>query len=134
MNAFDISTSALMAERTRMTVIANNVANQHTTRDEFGNVLAYRRRMVVLASGNPGAKDAVNGVHVKRIALDPSPLRRAYEPGHPDADADGYVSYPNVLVVKEMADMVLAARAYEANVAALDVTKSILERAGDIIR
>jgi|UniRef100_A0A7V3YFJ6 flagellar basal-body rod protein FlgC len=117
--SFDISASALTAERLRLSVIAANIANAETTRTPQGG--PYRRKEVVFTPREDG------GVEVAAIREDTkTPPRLLYDPGHPDANEDGFVAYPNVLVVNEMVDLLAATRAYEANVAALNATKSML--------
>jgi flagellar basal-body rod protein FlgC len=126
-----ISASGMSAERLRMDVIAANIANADTTKDVNGQ--PYRRREVVLRAA--GSFDQVlSGVEVAQIAEDPSPLRRVYDPGHPDADAQGYVSMPNVSPITEMVDLITSSRSYEANVTAMNDEKQMLNRALDIIR
>ncbi len=139
--AFAISASGLRAQRLRMDVIAANLANAQSTRTPAGG--PYRRRDVVLeatprresfedllaSGGVPGA-----AVRVARVVEDRRPPQLVFDPGHPDADAKGYVPMPNVNVVTEMVDMMAAARAYEANVAALNATKRVLEAALEIGR
>jgi len=127
--AFDISTSALSAYRVRMDIIANNMANLHTTRNAAGRSVPYRRRVALFATGAEGIPGG-RGVRIEEITTDPSPPRKVHDPGHPDAvrtgpDA-GYVYYPNVDPVVEMVDMVAATRAYEANVTAFEAAKTIL--------
>ncbi len=126
MDAMMISASALTAERTRMNLIASNLANANTTRTPEGG--PYKRKDAMFAAmpmensfssmldkkSQPDAK----GVEVMEIMEDQNPPRLQYEPGHPDADAKGYVAYPNVNVVEEMADMINVTRVYEANVTA----------------
>lgn len=141
-SSFRISASGLAAERLRMDVIANNIANVNTTRTEEGG--PYRRRQVVFQAvladeraGRAGSKVTGapgRGVAVAAIVEDPSPSRLVYDPGHPDADDKGYVAMPNVDAVREMVDMISATRAYEANVAALDAAKAMAMRALDIGR
>lgn len=117
--SFDISASALTAERLRLSVIATNIANAETTRTPQGG--PYRRKEVVFVPREDG------GVEVAAIQEDTTtPPRMVYDPGHPDANGDGFVAYPNVSVVNEMVDLLAATRAYEANVAALNATKSML--------
>jgi len=111
----------MTAHRLWMDVIAANVANVNTTRGADGE--PYRRQLVTFrermdAHGRPG------GVEVAGVSADASELRRVYEPSHPDADAEGYVSYPNVNVVMEMVDLIAASRAYEANVTTFEAAKS----------
>ncbi len=172
MDAYDISASALTAQRLRLDTIASNLANINTTRKADGTLGAYRRRNVVFASmmqekmgfansiplkgsslmsngpaemamengapvlkasltdtvGSPGA-----GVKVVQIVEDQNtPLRRVYEPNNPDADDKGFVEYPNINPVTEMVDMISATRAYEANVTALQNTKTIAKAALEI--
>lgn len=131
---FDISASALAAERARMNVIANNLANANTTHDADGNPKAYRRKRVFFAPGAPEITGSETlGVRVDRIDEDPTDLRRVYQPWHPDADTEGFVNYPNVNVQVEMVDMMLASRAYEANITAMDSAKQIMRGALQII-
>jgi len=128
MDSFDISASGLSAQRARLDVIASNLANAETTRTPAGG--PYRRLLPVFASrtGNPG------GVAVVGIAVDPRDPRRVYQPGHPDADPDGFVAYPNVNIVEEMVDLVSATRSYEANAAAYNAAKTMAQRALDLGR
>src|SRR5262249_1259181 len=94
-DALDIGASALVAQRARMDTIAGNVANMNVTRNEKGELAPYRRRFVVFAPGQ-ASDTSKPGVHLTKVAEDKSPFRKVYEPGNPDADKDGYVSYPNV--------------------------------------
>ncbi len=126
--ALDISTSGLVAQRTRLDVISQNMANQHSVLDADGNYAPYRRRIAVFAPGDP-ATGADEGVHVREILLDPAPFRKVYEPGHPLADAEGNVEYPNVDPMMEMVSAMEATRAYEANITAAEATKSMIDRA-----
>jgi len=129
-----VSGSALRAGRTRMDVIAENIANVETTRTADGG--PWRRREVVLRSRQVSDSPAgvqCAGVRVAAVQSDDAPLVRVYNPGHPDADAEGYVQMPNVDLPTEMADMVLAARAYEANAAALRSGREMLQTALSIL-
>lgn len=122
----DVSASGLRAERVRMDVVAQNIANASVTRTASGG--PYRRREVLFETlvgrgGRPG------GVKVKGVVVDPSPLIEVVDPGHPDADADGVVRYPNVKVPFEMVDMITAARAYEANLNLIRTFREMVERA-----
>lgn len=129
-DALRVSASGLQAERTRMDVIAENIANVETTRGAGGG--PYRRQQVVLAtSAVPNA--GPGGVRVAAVQADPTPPMRLHNPGHPDADAEGYVLMPNVSLPTEMADMVLAARAYEANAAALRSGRDMIRQALSIL-
>jgi len=121
--ALDISTSALVAQRIRLDTISSNIANAQTTVRADGEPGPYRRRVPLFSTGDgEGGK----GVHVSEIAEDPSDVRIVYEPGHPHADAEGRVAYPNVDLATEMINGIAAARAYEANVTAIEVTKSMI--------
>ena len=131
--AMEISASGLAAERTRMNVAASNLANAQTTQAAGGG--PYRRRDVVLsavdapgAAGAPFAQ-AVRAVSVAQIAQDTAPPRLEYDPGHPQADAQGYVAYPNVNPVEEMVDMITASRAYEAGVTTMTTAVHMADRA-----
>ena len=130
--ALGASASALDAERARLEVAVSNIANAESTRGPDG--LPYRRRDVLLAPsaiqsfdaalGNVGAV----GVKVANIVEDQSSFRKRYEPSHPDADGEGFVSMPNVDVPEEMVDMIGAARAYQANIAAINVIRDTFQR------
>jgi flagellar basal-body rod protein FlgC len=122
--ALDISTSALVAQRTRLNVIAANIANQRSILNESGEYDPYRRRFAVFAPGDP-ARESAGGVHVAAINIDGGPLRPVWEPGSPYADAGGYVRYPNVDPVVEQMNAMEAQRAYEANITAIEATKSM---------
>lgn len=121
----DIGASGLMAQRTRMDTIAQNVANAHTTRDAAGNLNPYRRRFTVFAPGQPG-DTRQPGVHVKDIQIDRlSPLPKRFDPGHPDADNEGYISMPNVDLPVEFVNAIEASRAYEANITLMETSKAM---------
>jgi flagellar basal-body rod protein FlgC len=137
----EISASALTAERLRMDVVAENLANAQTTRGADGQ--PYRRKEVVLQErpGSFGAslsaamsKSNGGGVEVAAVVEDQTPLKRVYDPGHPDADADGYVAMPNVDTVTEMVDLIGAQRAYEANVTAMQAAKQMFARTLELLR
>lgn len=134
-SAQDIAVTGLKAQRLRMNVIANNIANSQTTRTP-GTGQAFRRQMVVLRGEpiRPWREESKYGVRVKRVVPDPTPLRQVYDPGHPDANAEGIVSYPNVDLAMEMVDLVSAQRAYEANIAVVLSSKRITQQALEIIR
>ncbi len=133
MDGMNVSASGMTAQRLRLDIISQNIANVNTTRDENGNV--YRRKTVVFAEKDvtpfgdilmKTAGTAGNGVKVTQVSEDrESALRKVYDPSHPDADEDGYVTYPNVNVVQEMTDMIDATRSYEANVTAFNASKSM---------
>jgi flagellar basal-body rod protein FlgC len=138
--AMQVSASGLNAERERLNVSSSNLANVQTTRTAAGG--PYKRRDVVLQaepayeqiSGGVagGTSKAVEGVRVASIVQDQTAPRLEYDPGHPDANIDGYVAYPNVNVVEEMVDMITASRAYEAGVTALSTAVDMAERAMSI--
>ena len=135
-DALDASGSALSAERLRMDVTAENLANAQSTRGANGTG-PYKRKEVVLEQAGSSFADslqAARGVRVAGIVEDPSPPRRVYDPGHPDADAQGYVTLPNVNTVTEMTDLIGASRAYEANVTAMQTAKSMFARTLDILK
>jgi flagellar basal-body rod protein FlgC len=129
LRTLDISRSALVAQRERMNVIAGNIANANTTRNANGEVEPFQRRYVEFFSESTHGKN-VEGevafrVHVDQ-ATDP---RLVHDPGHPDADPEtGYVAYPNINAIDEMADMVLASRAYEANTVAIQMARQMAEQ------
>ena len=123
--SLDISASALLAQRTRMDTIAANIANMNTTRNAQGQPVPYRRRFAVFASGQPDAPQKP-GVSISKVAIDQSPFRKEYQPNHPDANKDGYVSYPNIDLAVEYVNALEASRAYEANVTAMEVSKAML--------
>lgn len=136
--AMSASASALSAERTRIEVAVSNMANAESTRSADGG--PYRRRDVVLVSDPVGSFDnafgqaKAVGVKVADIVVDQSEFRRRYEPSHPDADADGFVSLPNVDQPQEMVDMLSAARAYQANLAAIGMIREMVAKALELGR
>jgi flagellar basal-body rod protein FlgC len=123
--SLDISTSGLVAQRTRLTVIAANIANMNAITNARGEYEPYRRRFVVFGAGDPARGEAA-GVHVESVGVDDGPLRAKYEPDSPFADAGGYVHYPNVNIVTEQMNAMEAQRAYEANITAAEATKSMI--------
>jgi flagellar basal-body rod protein FlgC len=125
-----ISASALTAERLRMDVIANNVANAQTTRTAEGG--AYKRQRVVFQAMAANMAPSGDGVQVASVSQDARPGSLVHDPTHPDADPNGYVQYPNVDIATEMVDMMSATRAYEANVVALQAAKQMAARALEI--
>ena len=140
-DALSIAGSGLSAERLRMDVTAENLANAQTTRAEGGG--PYRRKVVLLeergferalAAASSASPGAPGGVQVAGIAEDSAPDRMVYDPGHPDADAQGYVRMPNVNPVTEMVDLITSTRGYEANVQALNAAKLMFQKALDILR
>jgi flagellar basal-body rod protein FlgC len=146
--SLDISASALSTERLRMDVTAENLANAQSTRTANGG--PYRRKEVVTEATGDGAfasalasartdggssAGATNGgVRVAGIVEDQTPNRLVYDPGHPDANAQGYVSMPNVNPVTEMVDLISASRSYEANVTAMQTSKQMFTKTLDLLR
>jgi len=133
-SAMEVAASGLSAERTRMNVIASNLANARTTKTEGGG--PYKKLDPVFAAVPLGAgttttsgENGVSLVRVERIAQDKRDPQLVYEPGHPDADAQGYVRYPNVNVVEEMVNMITASRAYEAGATSVESVKSMARTA-----
>lgn len=136
-DTLSVTASGLTAQRVRMQTVASNLANARTTRTADGG--PYRRRMPVFeAQPNDPFADQLgaelNRVHVTEIAESDDPFVQVFDPGHPDADGDGYVAYPNVNVLEEMVDMMMTARTYEANSNVITVTKSMAQTAIDIAR
>jgi flagellar basal-body rod protein FlgC len=146
----EVSGSALAAERWRAEVVSANMANAETTRTPQGG--AYRRQLVVFraqpmtrfplllaamhetGTNQTGAHQAAaGGVRVDRIVPDASPLPRRYQPGHPDADSAGYVTYPNVNPVMEMADLLSAVRSYQLNASAVQAAKNMIQQSLQIL-
>lgn len=132
-SAMDVSSSALSAERTRINLISGNLANASTTRTPEGG--PYKRKDAVFSAVPPDKPfsrvlDGISGKQVRQVQVssiveDQNPPRMQYDPSHPDADLQGYVAMPNVNVIEEMADMLTASRAYEANVTAVQAAKSM---------
>lgn len=119
-----ISASGLTAERARMNVIANNIANVNTTKTADGSV--FRRQLTELMSLDAASSEnGIPGVRVTGVVQDPSPLKMVYDPRHPDANQEGFVAKPNVDLMMEMVDLMSATRAYEANVTALQSAKEM---------
>ena len=131
--ALGISASGMSAERLRMDVIAENLANANTTKGADGK--PYQRKEVLLQEAQGQSfGDVLAGVKVAGISNDPSPLKKVYDPGHPDADAQGNVTMPNVNPVTEMVDLITASRSYEADTQAMNTAKQMYTKALDIIR
>ncbi len=150
MSTLNVSASGMTAQRTRMDIIAQNIANVNTTRTDDNT--PYRRQTVVfeersgdntnfekaLISAKTGVgykKNTGNGVKITHIVEDHvTPMKKVYDPSHPDADEDGYVTLPNVDTVTEMTNLIDANRSYEANVTAFNATKGMLMKALDLGR
>jgi flagellar basal-body rod protein FlgC len=141
-SSMNVSSSALSAGRTRMNLISSNLANANATRTPEGG--PYKRKDAVFAATpveNPFSRaldgataGQVRKVEISQIVEDQNPPRLQYDPGHPDANPQGYVAMPNVNVVEEMADMIGATRAYEANVTAVQAAKSMAMKTLEIGR
>jgi flagellar basal-body rod protein FlgC len=141
---FSVSGSGMAAQRSRMTVVAGNLANSETTRTPDGG--PYRRRDIIFkavaADGEFGAEfgklsdglNEVQGVEVVGVKQSSRPARKIFDPHHPDADGEGYVALPNINAMEEMVDMLSAVRSYEANLATYNTTKSLIRRILDIGR
>jgi flagellar basal-body rod protein FlgC len=141
-DALDVSASGMIAERTRMDVTSENLANAQSS--------GYRRQDVVLRQAGGGFANVLGqaigaqsaslgggtarGVEVAGVVSDTADQRRVYDPGHPDADAQGYVRLPNVNAVTEMTDLIAASRAYEANVSAMQTAKTMFSKTLEILR
>jgi flagellar basal-body rod protein FlgC len=144
MNLFgilEVSASALVAERQRAEVVASNMANAETTRIPQGG--PYRRQLVVFRSRRIApfptllaglSARAAPGVRVDQVVADPAQPLERYQPGHPDANAKGYVAYPAINPVEEMTDLLGAVRAYELNAAAVQAAKSMIQQSLEILR
>ncbi len=124
----DISASGLAAQRLRIDTIAGNIAHSHTTQNEKGEPSPFQRRLVVLeAQTEAEAKTRGVGVNATVDVDAQTPPRKVHDPGHPHADANGYVSYPNVNVITEFVNAMEASRAYEANISTMQVTRDMIE-------
>ncbi len=140
-SSIETSASGLTAQRFRLDLISSNLANAESTQTDTGEI--YRRKVAIFApnNGQSSFKKLLSaemsnafGVKVVGVAEDNSSLRQVYDPGHPNADQDGYVTYPNVDVVTEMVDMMAATRAYEANVTAIEASKAMMQKALEKLR
>ena len=134
MDIFNVSASAMEAQRMRMNTVASNMANAQSTRTEAGG--PYVKKEVSFASMqiNPGESDGLVGVKVNAVVEDQKPPMIIHDPGHPDADENGNVSMPNINVMEEMVNMMMALRAYEANVKAFNMSKGMYQKALEIGR
>jgi flagellar basal-body rod protein FlgC len=139
LTALHVSGTALSAERVRVNLASSNLANAETTRDANGNM--YRRLDPVFESMRLGDASEISpeaigpmGVRVSRIVADSGPGRKVYSPGHPDADPDGFVTFPDVNPVHEVVNLLSASRSYDANATALETLKQMAARGLDITR
>jgi len=142
-SALSVSASGMAAQRTRAALLVENIANSETTRTAEGG--PYRRKDAIFAS-EPAATEFGNeldaqlsgqqltGVKVSGISIDQSPPEKRYMPGHPDADADGYVATPKMNPAEDMVDLIGANRSYQANVAAMSAVKDMLQKSIDLLR
>ncbi len=126
-NAIDLSTTGLIAQRQRMNTIAGNIANVNTTRGADGNPVPFQRRFVTFEAdeANRTSSGGAAGVRYQVEIDSKTPPRLVHEPGHPDADAKGFVAYPNINLVTEFVNALGASRAYEANVTAIEMSKEM---------
>jgi len=143
-SVLDISGSALAAERQRAEVVAANMANAETTHTQSGG--PFRRKEVVFSSsGNmpfrmmlagfhPGLANPIPAVRVQRVVDDPTPPLKRYEPGHPDADKEGYVAYPAINPVQEMVDLMGAVRSYQLNASAIAASKQMIQQSLELLK
>lgn len=132
MKSLEISAAAMRAQGTRLRVISENLANAESTGEGPGD-LPYRRQVVTFRNVFDRALGAET-IEVADIVADPSQFERRYEPGHPSADGEGYVLYPNVDALVEMMDMREAQRSYEANLNAIEVARSMASRTIELLR
>ena len=142
MSLFDslsVSASGMAAQRTRAALLVENIANSETTRTPEGG--PYRRKDAVFSTSSVGSEFASElesqmqtGVRVTSISVDQSDPERQYAPGHPDADADGYVSVPRMNPAEDMVDLVTANRGYQANVAAMSAVKDMIQKSIELLR
>lgn len=125
--AIDISTSALVAQRARLDAIAGNIANSSTTRNERGELEPYKARHVTFQADNRVSTAGGGvGVRVSSVEISDNPPLQRYDPGHPDADPEtGFVSTPNIDQVTQQVDALAAARAYEANIGVIEITRDL---------
>jgi len=138
LKSLETSASGLSAQRKRMDIIASNLANIETTRTEKGG--PYRRKMVVMRTKEMDQdfdtifNCSVKGVQIDDVVEDQTPFKKVYNPSHPDADSDGYLYKPNVDLIVETTNMMMARRAFEANIAAIKATRQLVIKALEIGR
>jgi flagellar basal-body rod protein FlgC len=137
--SLSVSASGMAAQRTRAALLVENIANSETTRTPEGG--PYRRKDAVFSSSSVGSDFASEldsqlqtGVKVTSISVDQRDPEKQYAPGHPDADADGYVSVPRLNPAEDMVDLVSANRSYQANVAAMSAVKDMIQKSIDLLR
>ncbi len=131
--AVNVSADALNAEKIRMSIVAQNIANAHTTKDSNGKV--YQRKIVSFESildqksVSGGIAELARTVRIREISNDLTPGKKIYNPQHPDADEDGMVEMPNVEISREMVDLISASRAYEANLSVIKTARQMAQQA-----
>jgi flagellar basal-body rod protein FlgC len=137
--SLSVSASGMAAQRTRAALLVENIANSETTRTPEGG--PYRRKDAVFSTSSVGSEFASElesqmqtGVRVSSISVDQRDPERQYAPGHPDADADGYVSIPRMNPAEDMVDLVTANRGYQANVAAMSAVKDMIQKSIELLR
>jgi len=137
--SLSVSASGMAAQRTRAALLVENIANSETTRTPDGG--PYRRKDAIFSTSSVGSEFASElesqlqtGVKVTSISVDQRDPEKQYAPGHPDADADGYVSVPRVNPAEDMVDLVTANRSYQANVAAMSAVKDMIQKSIDLLR
>jgi flagellar basal-body rod protein FlgC len=129
LSSLDLSTSALVAQRTRLNAISSNIANMSTTRNEHGESVPYQARYVTFQTDTKNTTAGGGaGVKVGSVEYSKAPPRLKYDPGHPDADAQGYVHYPSIDMTTEFVDALEASRAYEANIGVIEVSKDMAQQ------
>lgn len=131
--SLDISTSALVAQQMRLNVISNNIANVSTTRNEQGQLSPYQAKYVVFEAAGDESQPQPMGVKVASVETSERPPRLRYQPHHPDARPDGYVAYPDINMMEQMTDSMLASRIYEANIGVIEVSKAMIRQAFSIL-
>jgi len=138
MTAIEVGASGLTAQRRRLEVLVSNLVNANTTQP--AGTEPYRRKDVLFTATSPetsfgmALEDAVQGVEVSKVVTDMSDPIKRYEPNHPHADKDGYVSYPNVNAMEEMTNVLSATRSYEANLQAVNMVKEMQQKTLEILR
>ncbi len=144
--ALDVGASGLSAQRRRVEALAENIANAETTRTPEGG--PYRRKRVVFETAEPGLSfgdafrgarlrfdgEALVGVRVAAVGVDPSPPDQRYQPDHPDAGPDGYVDYPSFNPIEDMVDLTASVRSYQANLAVIEAVKQMINATIDVAR
>jgi len=134
MDIFKVSASALEAQKQRMNAIASNMANAQSTRSAGGGPYRKKEVMFEVMPIKSNSSETLEGVRISGVVEDSRPPLKVYDPGHPDADENGYVSMPNINVIEEMVNMMMALRAYEANIKAFNISKGMYSKALELGR